>query len=424
MIKTENSKRFTGKTVITLTFLLVITNLVFGQSMLIKDSKNNMLLGVIDEGDFGVLSIPPWLEGDSPPDPIDNKLYNRGGELYWGNQQLALSNASGWTDDGTIVRLRSGGDNVGVGITSPTEKLDVDGNLNMSGILKIDGFSFLSNPSDYNLFIGQEAGLVNTGNRNSFVGYQAGYSNTSATRNTFVGHQAGYNTNSGQSNTFFGAQSGNNHSTQLYNTYIGFHAGFSGNNIENTFVGHNAGNNNSSGDYNTFIGSAAGGNNNAGSFNMFCGRYAGFSNNNGNYNTHIGSEAGRNNSSSSNNTFIGYNAGHSSSYGGHVFVGFESGKNETGSNKLFIENSDSATPLIGGDFSTDEIYLNGKVGIGTNTPDEKFEVEFGSENIDFEIGQGTTSPNTTFLAVRNPTGAKYYIYINSSGNLTTSISKP
>lgn len=424
MINIDKSKWLKKKIVIALIFLLTITNFIFGQSTSIKDSDKNTLISIIDEGEFGVLMIPPWESGDSPQTPIDNKLYNRNGNLYWGANWLALSSSSGWTDDGAIVRLRSGADNVGIGTITPTEKLDINGNLNFTGILKIDGFSFLSNLGDYNIFVGQEAGLVNTGSRNTFAGHQTGYSNVGATRNTFVGDQSGYNTTSGQMNTFYGHYSGHNHLTELYNTYIGYKAGFSGNNIENTFVGSNAGVNCTSGDYNTFIGSAAGGNNTSGSANLFCGRYAGFSNHNGQKSTYIGAEAGRNNSDGDHNTFIGYNSGYSSSYDGHIFIGFESGKNETGSNKLYIENSDSATPLIGGSFSSDEIYLNGKVGIGTDTPDEKFEVEFGNENIDFEVGQGTTSTSTTFLAVRNPDGTKYYIYVNGSGSITTSTSKP
>jgi hypothetical protein len=37
------------------------------------------------------------------------------------------------------------------------------------------------------------------------------------------------------------------------------------------------------------------------------------------------------------------------------------GAGETGSNKLYIENSDTATPLIGGDFSLDRIGINRSV---------------------------------------------------------------
>jgi hypothetical protein len=43
-----------------------------------------------------------------------------------------------------------------------------------------------------------------------------------------------------------------------------------------------------------------------------------------------------------------------------VFIGFGSGKNETGSHKLYIDNNYNATPLIYGDFSSDKIGINTK----------------------------------------------------------------
>jgi hypothetical protein len=43
---------------------------------------------------------------------------------------------SGWSDDGTIVRLTTSTDNVGIGTSSPSEKLDVDGNIRASGTIK------------------------------------------------------------------------------------------------------------------------------------------------------------------------------------------------------------------------------------------------------------------------------------------------
>ena len=39
-----------------------------------------------------------------------------------------------------------------------------------------------------------------------------------------------------------------------------------------------------------------------------------------------------------------------------------------GSNKLYIESSDSSTPLIGGDFSTDEVTINGTLKITGGNP--------------------------------------------------------
>jgi hypothetical protein len=46
-----------------------------------------------------------------------------------------------------------------------------------------------------------------------------------------------------------------------------------------------------------------------------------------------------------------------------VFIGFQAGYSETGSDKLYIENTDSSTPLIGGDFSTDDVIINGNLEI-------------------------------------------------------------
>ncbi|MFA4836956.1 MAG: hypothetical protein WC749_12900, partial [Dehalococcoidia bacterium] len=41
--------------------------------------------------------------------------------------------AAGWVDDGAVVRLQTDADNVGIGLTNPTEKLQVAGNLKVSG---------------------------------------------------------------------------------------------------------------------------------------------------------------------------------------------------------------------------------------------------------------------------------------------------
>ena len=43
------------------------------------------------------------------------------------------SGSGGWVDDGTMLRLEAASDSVGIGTSSPTEKLDVDGNFRVSG---------------------------------------------------------------------------------------------------------------------------------------------------------------------------------------------------------------------------------------------------------------------------------------------------
>ncbi len=69
-------------------------------------------------------------------------------------------------------------------------------------------------------------------------------------------------------------------------------------------------------------------------------------------------------------------------------------------------------------------FPTGSVGIGTTSPDEKFEVEFGDSDKDVEIGVGTTDPDVTFITLRSPNGTKYYITVDGTGSLTTSSTKP
>jgi hypothetical protein len=90
---------------------------------------------------------------------------------------------------------------------------------------------------------------------------------------------------------------------------------------------------------------------------------AGRNNNAGNNNVFLGAIAGNSNSGS-NNTFLGYAAGYNSTSGtGNVFIGSYAGQNELGDNKLYIDNSSTASPLIYGDFQANTLALNGRVGI-------------------------------------------------------------
>jgi len=62
-----------------------------------------------------------------------------------------------------------------------------------------------------------------------------------------------------------------------------------------------------------------------------------------------------------NNTAVGYEALHTTQgFSGNVALGFMAGYNTIGNNRLYIENSaDSVTPLIGGNFATDELIIGG-----------------------------------------------------------------
>jgi hypothetical protein len=48
---------------------------------------------------------------------------------------------------------------------------------------------------------------------------------------------------------------------------------------------------------------------------------------------------------------------------GNIFIGYQAGHSELGSNKLYIDNGAISDPLIYGDFSARYLTFNGKVGI-------------------------------------------------------------
>ena len=161
-------------------------------------------------------------------------------------------------------------------------------------------------------FVGYEAGDVNLGNFNSFFGAQAGYRNTTGISNSIFGNQAGFANLTGKYNSFFGAATGQQNSTGSYNSYFG----------------------------------------------MFAGR------GNGSFNVAIGFGAGGTNHSneSSHNVSIGYRSGGRGS--NNVFIGANAGSGSTVDNKLYIDNSDTSTPLILGDFSSNQLGVNSSLRSG------------------------------------------------------------
>lgn len=111
-----------------------------------------------------------------------------------------------------------------------------------------------------------------------------------------------------------------------------------------TAVGHGALGNTPSGDDNTGLGFKAG------------------ENYRGNNNVAVGSR-GENQNLGARNTVVGSEAGmvnFSGTYDGKVLLGYQAGKDIENSNMLVISNSDTTTPLIGGDFA------NSRVGINTD----------------------------------------------------------
>lgn len=223
-------------------------------------------------------------------------------------------------------------------------------NINEKGVIETMVSISNSGTEKYtgcNTYDGSGAGT--SGTNSTHIGCSSGAADL-GTNNTFLGAQTGSSNTNGNYNTFIGNLAGNKNVVGMYNTFLGTWSGQLSTGDSNTFMGALTGAQNTSGSQNTFLGLSSGSQNTAGSGNTSVGAYSGYSTTTGTRNIMLGYGAGMNNSTGSYNVLIG-------NYTGYY---------ETGSNKLYIENSPNytATPLIWGDFSTDQLKLNGKVGVG------------------------------------------------------------
>jgi hypothetical protein len=207
--------------------------------------------------------------------------------------------------------------------------------LSPTGLTTIEGANYYwgrnagslnSSGGGYSVGIGDSAlSSLTTGYCNISFGDKSGKLITSGTYNTLIGYQTGSNISSGASNTGLGASALKALTTGTFNVAIGPSALVAGTSaIRNVVVGGSA----------MFVDST------------------------GSANTSIGGNTLKALRSGNNNVALGYEAGFSALGDGNVFLGYNAGRSETGANKLYIANSSTATPLIGGDFSAGSLDLN------------------------------------------------------------------
>lgn len=234
-----------------------------------------------------------------------------------------------------------------------------------------------------NVFLGSAAGskngldstFVNSGHLNTGIGYWALKDNTNGLSNTAVGGYALSQNTTGFSNTAIGDL------CMVFNT--------TGN--LNTAVGSGAMNANLTGFNNSAVGVNALNNNKNGYRSVAFGFRSGVFDTTSIHNVYIGANAGAGGPTTSffhtksNNVMIGSGSGEDAQGDGNVFLGYESGKAESGNNKLYIENSDAdaSNALIYGEFDNNLLRVNGKLGVGTTgSPSDKLHVVgTGSEDL-------------------------------------------
>jgi hypothetical protein len=243
-----------------------------------------------------------------------------------------------WTGLNTVANsaLYQSGSNIGIGTTTPSAKLDVNGAINAATSFNMGGtpfaFGSVSWGSAYFGFAGNAA-MVGSGN--TATGYQALAAN-GADHNTATGYQALAANTSGIFNVADGVWALTNNTSGDGNTAAGGSALLS----------------NTTGYYNTAVGEVALYHNTTGAGDTAAGVYALYQNTTGNYNTAVGDYSLADNTTGSDLTCIGYecNAGadglnNATAIGAYAVVG--------ASNSL----------VLGG---TGKYAV--KVGIGTATP--------------------------------------------------------
>ena len=225
-----------------------------------------------------------------------------------------------------------------------------------------------------------------TGDMNTAYGTQAMYSITSGDANTAVGWRSQRGLTDGDFNTAIGEQSLTALTTGHGNTAVGVSTLASV-----TTTG-----------YNTGVGADVLWNATS-AYNTGVGAFAGAAVVDGGYNTYVGYDAGNDNVSGDNNVAVGAQAGHTNTGSGNVFLGYKAGEDSAAvSNTLYIDNSDDATPLIYGDFSTDTVTINNTLVVN------------GSFNYGTDAGASDTYAVTITGITAYTTGLPVYFKANTA----------
>lgn len=385
---------------------------------------------------------PGFYYWDNPSTSWKGIAQNSGWSLTGNSGTNPATNFIGTTDDNDVVFKR---DNIVAGRLSKSQFAG-------SGNTSYGTGSLLTNSGASNTAIGSQALAVNTatgignsavgeralasntiGSSNNAFGWLSLTSNTSGSQNNAHGSETLLSNTTGEANSAFGYRSLNGNQIGSYNSAFG----------NASMLANKVANNNTAVGYRTLSSQTF--NNGGVAFdtnNVAFGVDALKDNNptsinNGINNTAVGSFSLTTNTTGSSNVAVGMNALHNSttayantaiglsslfnnvSGSGNVAIGYQAGYNEAGSNKLYIENSNSATPLIYGEFDNDIVKINGVVKVHQNAANLE-EMQIKNSNI-YTHGTGNQNFGTggdSFL-VSSREGQYETAGIHGDGNAVT-----
>jgi len=317
------------------------------------------------------------------------------GYYYWnGTQWVRMVSGTGGGFGWNI--LGNTGTDASINYVGTSDNIDFTFRTNNTERMRISGtqLNFLNNGSS--IFIGEGAGALDnlTNNYNIIIGYNALSAATNAEYSIGIGRNSLLNFNTSAARALAigaGSQAGALTGTNNVSIGSGSLAALTSGSF-NSCMGYSAHSSLTIGSSNTTVGSGMGGSNR--NRNSMCGGAALVPSSTGSdliglgyqvFNSSststrsiaLGASALKPDNSADNvcigsysnggtaslagtNVFIGNLTGGSNSVvgSGNIFIGESAGYNETGNDKLYIANTNTATPLIYGDFSTNRVGIN------------------------------------------------------------------
>ena len=282
------------------------------------------------------------------------------------------------SSNGTMLYLDESSGNVGIGTTTPSSKLEVAGDIDNTGKIKINGTQVAYYPQgDFtgSIFYGNGGqnlsyGSGSDGMFNTAVGIDALLSNTTGHSNSAQGRDSLFSNTTGNQNSAQGYRSLYSNTTGTNNSAQGI----------NSLYSNTTGNSNSAQGVNSLYSNTTGYSNSAQGVNSL------YSNTTGYNNSAQGLRALYHNTTGTNNSAQGYQAG--------SYIANGSTPNQTSSNSLYLGaytkalidggtneivigysaiGAGSNSVVLGND-SVTKTLLKGNVGIGTTDPDTKLHV--------------------------------------------------